>query len=52
MILPFVREVFAELEHSSGFERLRSDLSRGAGQMNRYGPYRQRLSGRQVRLEC
>jgi len=31
MILPFVREVFAELEHSSGFERVRRHLSLGAG---------------------
>jgi transcription-repair coupling factor (superfamily II helicase) len=30
MILPFVREVFAELEHSSGFERVRRHLSLGA----------------------
>ena len=31
MILPFVREIFAELEHSSGFERVRRHLSLGAG---------------------
>ena len=31
MILPFVREVFAELEHSSGFERVQRHLSLGAG---------------------
>jgi transcription-repair coupling factor (superfamily II helicase) len=31
MILPFVRELFAELEHSSGFERVRRHLSLGAG---------------------
>jgi transcription-repair coupling factor (superfamily II helicase) len=37
MILPFVREVFAELEHSSGFERVRRHLSLGAG--------RRRVSG-------
>src|ERR1700691_4001736 len=31
MILPFVREIFAELEHSSGFERVRRHLNLGAG---------------------
>jgi transcription-repair coupling factor (superfamily II helicase) len=37
MILPFVREIFAELEHSSGFERVRRHLSLGSG--------RRRVSG-------
>ena len=40
MVLPFVREIFAELEHVSGFERVRrhlSHLSLGAG--------RRRVSG-------
>src|ERR1022692_695850 len=37
MILPFVREVFAELEHSPGFERIVRHLSLGAG--------RRRVSG-------
>ncbi len=37
MILPFVREVFAELEHSSAFERVRRHLSLGTG--------RRRVSG-------
>jgi transcription-repair coupling factor (superfamily II helicase) len=37
MILPFVRELFAELEHSSGFERVRRHLSLAAG--------RRRVSG-------
>ena len=37
MILPFVREVFAELEHSSGFERVRRHLSLATG--------RRRVSG-------
>jgi transcription-repair coupling factor (superfamily II helicase) len=37
IILPFVREIFAELEHSSGFERVRRHLSLGAG--------RRRVSG-------
>jgi len=37
MILPFVREIFAELEHSAGFERVRRHLSLGAG--------RRRVSG-------
>src|SRR5580658_516952 len=37
MILPFVREVFAELEHSPGFDRVRRHLSLGAG--------RRRVSG-------
>jgi transcription-repair coupling factor (superfamily II helicase) len=37
MILPFVRGVFAELEHSSGFERVSRHLSLGAG--------RRRVSG-------
>ncbi len=30
MILPFVREIFAELEHSPAFERIRRHLSLGA----------------------
>jgi transcription-repair coupling factor (superfamily II helicase) len=37
MILPFVRDIFAELEHSSGFERVQRHLSLGAG--------RRRVSG-------
>lgn len=37
MILPFVREVFAELEHSAEFERVRRHLSLGVG--------RRRVSG-------
>src|SRR6202167_896927 len=37
MILPFVREMFAELEHSPGFERVRRHLSLGSG--------RRRVSG-------
>ncbi len=37
MILPFVREIFAELEGSPGFERVRRHLSLGAG--------RRRVSG-------
>jgi transcription-repair coupling factor (superfamily II helicase) len=37
MILPFVREIFAELEDSSGFERVRRHLSLAAG--------RRRVSG-------
>ena len=37
MILPFVREIFAELEHSSSFERVRRHLSLGTG--------RRRVSG-------
>jgi transcription-repair coupling factor (superfamily II helicase) len=37
MILPFVRDVFAELEHSSAFDRVRRHLSLGAG--------RRRVSG-------
>jgi transcription-repair coupling factor (superfamily II helicase) len=37
MILPFVREVFAELEHSPAFDRVRRHLSLGAG--------RRRVSG-------
>ena len=37
MILPFVREIFAELEQSPGFERVRRHLSLGAG--------RRRVSG-------
>ena len=37
MILPFVREIFAELEHGSGFERARRHLSLAAG--------RRRVSG-------
>jgi len=37
MILPFVREIFAELEQTPGFERVRRHLSLGAG--------RQRVSG-------
>ena len=31
MILPFVREIFAELEHTPGFERVRRHLSLAAG---------------------
>src|SRR5579863_3506634 len=31
MILPFVREIFAELEHSSGFESVSRHLSLGTG---------------------
>ena len=31
MILPFVREIFAELEHSTAFERVRRHLSLGTG---------------------
>jgi len=37
MILPFVREIFAELEHCPGFERVTRHLSLGAG--------RRRVSG-------
>ena len=37
MILPFVREIFAELENAPGFERVRRHLSLGAG--------RRRVSG-------
>ena len=37
MILPFVREIFAELEHAPGFERVRRHLGLGAG--------RRRVSG-------
>src|SRR5579863_1468797 len=37
MILPFVREMFAELEHGPGFERVRRHLSLGTG--------RRRVSG-------
>ncbi len=37
MILPFVREIFAELEHTPGLERVRRHLSLGAG--------RRRVSG-------
>ena len=37
MILPFVREMFAELEQAPGFERVRRHLSLGAG--------RRRVSG-------
>ncbi len=37
MILPFVREIFADLEHSPGFERVRRHLSLAAG--------RRRVSG-------
>ena len=37
MILPFVREIFAELEQSSSFDRVRRHLSLGVG--------RRRLSG-------
>jgi transcription-repair coupling factor (superfamily II helicase) len=37
MILPFVREIFAELEHASGFERVRRHLGLGTG--------RRRVSG-------
>jgi transcription-repair coupling factor (superfamily II helicase) len=36
MILPFVREIFAELEQTPGFERVRRHLSLGAGRMIRY----------------
>jgi transcription-repair coupling factor (superfamily II helicase) len=31
MILPFVREIFADLEHAAGFERIRRHLGLGAG---------------------
>ena len=31
MILPFVREIFAELEHSPAYERVRRHLSLGTG---------------------
>ncbi len=31
MILPFLREIFAELEHAPGFERVRRHLGLGAG---------------------
>jgi transcription-repair coupling factor (superfamily II helicase) len=41
MILPFVREIFAELEHSSGFERVRRHLSLSLG----LGAGRRRVSG-------
>ena len=37
MILPFVREIFAELEHPTAFDRVRRHLSLGAG--------RRRVSG-------
>ena len=37
MILPFVRELFAELEHAPGFERVRRHLSLATG--------RRRVSG-------
>src|ERR1700722_1557141 len=37
MILPFVREIFAELENAPGFERVRRHLSLGTG--------RRRVSG-------
>ena len=37
MILPFVREIFAELEHAPGFDRVRRHLSLGTG--------RRRVSG-------
>jgi transcription-repair coupling factor (superfamily II helicase) len=37
MILPFVREIFADLEHASGFERIRRHLGLAAG--------RRRVSG-------
>jgi transcription-repair coupling factor (superfamily II helicase) len=37
MILPFVREIFAELEQSSSFDRVRRHLSLGVG--------RRRVSG-------
>jgi len=37
MILPFVREIFADLEHSSAFERVQRHLSLGTG--------RRRVSG-------
>src|ERR1035441_9979197 len=41
MILPFVREIFAELEHSSGFERVRRHLSLSLG----LGAGRRRVPG-------
>ena len=44
MILPFVREVFAELEHSSGFERIVRHLSLSAG--------RRRVSGLTATARC
>src|SRR5271166_5581953 len=31
MILPFVREIFADLEHTPAFERVRRHLSLGSG---------------------
>src|SRR6202048_3492179 len=31
MILPFVREIFADLEHSPAFDRVRRHLSLGSG---------------------
>ena len=37
MILPFVREIFADLEHTSAFERVRRHLSLASG--------RRRVSG-------
>jgi transcription-repair coupling factor (superfamily II helicase) len=44
MILPFVREVFAELEHSSGFERIVRHLSLSTG--------RRRVSGLTATARC
>src|SRR3569623_930284 len=44
MILPFVREIFAELEQSSSFDRGRRHLSLGVG--------RRRLSGRTNTARC
>ena len=44
MILPFVREVFAELEHSSGFERIVRHLSLSAG--------RRRVAGLTATARC
>src|ERR1019366_2603345 len=44
MILPFVREVFAELEHSPGFERIVRHLSLSAG--------RRRVSGLTATARC
>ena len=44
MILPFVREIFAELEQSSSFDRVRRHLSLGVG--------RRRLSGLTNTARC
>ena len=44
MILPFVREIFAELEQSSSFDRVRRHLSLGVG--------RRRLSGLTNAARC